>query len=187
MAKLLEAHIPPESIVYVTGELIDDHHSLVRILTGLLNEMPDTDLNYILLDEVTYVNNWDKGIKYLADAGMLEQTVLVITGSDLVIAKEARMRFPGRRGLSDEVDFHLCPLRSDVIGWLRVATCSTVSFSCVIFLAISIFPISGQELMIKFSIRSLLMKQKFPGLYMQLEKRLSFSPVLRRIILPVPD
>jgi predicted AAA+ superfamily ATPase len=111
MAKLLEIRIAPENIVYITGELIDDHYSLLRILGDLLKEMPDTDLSYILLDEVTYIKNWDKGIKYLADAGMLERIVLVITGSDLAIIKEARMRFPGRRGLSAKVDFHLYPLR----------------------------------------------------------------------------
>lgn len=110
MARLLDRHIQPASIIFVTGELIDDHHSLVRLLTDLIKEMPDTDLNIILLDEVTYINNWDKGIKYLADSGMLERIILVITGSDLAIIKDARMRFPGRRGLSDKVDFHLYPL-----------------------------------------------------------------------------
>ena len=110
MARLLERHIQPASIVFVTGELIDDHHSLVRLLADLIKEMPDTGLNIILLDEVTYINNWDKGIKYLADSGILERTILVITGSDLAIIKDARMRFPGRRGLSKNVDFHLYPL-----------------------------------------------------------------------------
>lgn len=110
MARLLELQVAPENIVYVTGELIDDHHSLVRLLTDLLNEMPGSNLSYILLDEVPYIKNWDRGVKYLADAGMLERTVLVITGSDMVIIKEALMRFPGRRGLSGNVDFHLFPL-----------------------------------------------------------------------------
>lgn len=110
MAKLLDAPVHPKGLVYVTGELIDDHHSLVRLLTDLLKEMPDTDLNYVLLDEVTFVRDWDKGVKYLADLGMLERTALVITGSDMVIIKEALMRFPGRRGISSKVDFHLYPL-----------------------------------------------------------------------------
>jgi predicted AAA+ superfamily ATPase len=110
MAELIEAHTPPQGVVYVTGELIDDHHSLVRLVSDLLKGMKGADPNYILLDEVTYINNWDKGVKYLADAGMLEQTVLVITGSDLGIIKEARMRFPGRRGPSGKVDFQLHPL-----------------------------------------------------------------------------
>ena len=110
MADLLKGGLPPERIVYFTGELIDDHHTLVRLIMEALEQMPNTDLRYLLLDEVTYIRQWDKGIKYLADAGILENTVMVLTGSDLVIIQEARMRFPGRRGTADIVDFHLYPL-----------------------------------------------------------------------------
>ena len=110
MAELLESRVPPHSISYMTGELVDDHHSLIRLVTDLLTDMPAKDLKFILLDEVTYIRDWDKGVKYLADAGLLENTVLMITGSDMVIIKEARMRFPGRRGISEKVDFHLYPL-----------------------------------------------------------------------------
>ena len=110
MNELLESGVAPECIAYITGELVDDHHSLVRLLADILKERPDTDLCHILLDEVTYIKDWDKGIKYLADAGMLENIILLITGSDLAIIKEARMRFPGRRGAANTVDFHLYPL-----------------------------------------------------------------------------
>ena len=84
--ELLESGITPERIVYFTGELIDDHHSLVRLLTEFLNERQGSELCYILLDEVTYIKDWDKGIKYLAHAGMLENAELLITGSFLKIA-----------------------------------------------------------------------------------------------------
>ena len=110
MAELLHNGIEPKRIAYLTGELIDDHHSLVRLLTETLNEMVIIGVRYLLLDEVTYIRDWDKGIKYLADTGMLENVVMFLTGSDLVIIKEARMRFPGRRGTADIVDFHLYPL-----------------------------------------------------------------------------
>jgi predicted AAA+ superfamily ATPase len=110
MAELLERRVPPKAIAYMTGELADDHHSLIRLVTDLLTEMPDKDLKFIFLDKITYIRGWDKGVKYLADAGMLENTVLVITESDMVIIKEARMRLPGRRGISEKVDFHLYPL-----------------------------------------------------------------------------
>ena len=110
MAELLQNGVAPKRIVYLTGELIDDHHSLVRLITEMLKKMPITDVCYLILDEVTYIRDWDKGVKYLADAGMLENVVVLLTGSDLVIIKEARMRFPGRRGTADTVDFHLYPL-----------------------------------------------------------------------------
>jgi predicted AAA+ superfamily ATPase len=110
MAQLIKENIEPARISYLTGELIDDHHLLVRLITDVLNDMPDTDFKFLILDEVTYIKDWDKGVKYLADAGLLENVVFILTGSDLVIIKEARMRFPGRRGQSDRVDFFLYPL-----------------------------------------------------------------------------
>ena len=42
--------------------------------------------------------------------GQLDDLILMLTGSDMLILGEARMRFPGRRGRADEVDFHLYPL-----------------------------------------------------------------------------
>ncbi|MCK5544557.1 MAG: ATP-binding protein [Desulfobulbaceae bacterium] len=110
MAQLIEENVEPARIAFLTGELIDDHHLLVRLLTDVLNAMPDMGLNFLILDEVTYIKDWDKGVKYLADAGLLENVVCILTGSDLVIIKEARLRFPGRRGQSDQVDFFLYPL-----------------------------------------------------------------------------
>jgi len=127
MADLLKSGVAPERIVYFTGELIDDHHSLVRLLMETLEQMPSTDLRYLLLDEVTYIRQWDKGIKYLADAGILENTVMVLTGSDLVIIQEARMRFPGRRGAADIVDFHLYPLNFSETVQLKTGLASEIS------------------------------------------------------------
>lgn len=110
MGDLLQHGVAPQNIAYLTGELIDDHHSLVRLLSETLNDMPGTGLRYMILDEITYIRDWDKGIKFLADAGMIENVILFLTGADLVIIKEARVRFPGRRGRSDIVDYHLYPL-----------------------------------------------------------------------------
>lgn len=110
MRRLLETATPPGDIAYYTGELIDDHHALVRILTRQLGEPAGKQTRYILLDEVTYINGWDRGVKFLADAGILEDTALVLTGSDAAILKESRVRLPGRRGRESTVDFHLHPL-----------------------------------------------------------------------------
>ncbi len=110
MAQLIEDKIDPKTIAFVTGELIDDHHSLVRIIGEIINAMPTEGLKHLIVDEVTYIKDWDKGVKYLADAGLLDNVVLMLTGSDLIIIREARMRLPGRRGTSETVDFHLYPL-----------------------------------------------------------------------------
>jgi len=110
MAKLIKNGVDPATIAFLTGELIDDHHSLVRVIGDLLDDLPKERLKYLIVDEVTYIKDWDKAVKYLADAGLLENIVMVLTGSDLVIIREARMRLPGRRGPSETVDFHLYPL-----------------------------------------------------------------------------
>lgn len=109
MLKLLKMGTPPTAIMFISGELIDDHHSLLHILTNALNVMPNT-LRYILIDEVTYIKDWDKAIKYAADAGLLENTIVMLTGSDLALIQEARLRFPGRRGQSSIINFHMYPL-----------------------------------------------------------------------------
>jgi len=110
MAELLATGVRPEAIAFFTGELINDHHSLLALLQAQLVDMPNAELIYLFLDEVSYIRDWDKAIKFAADAGMLENVVLLLTGSDLAFIQEARMRFPGRRGKAANADFHMYPL-----------------------------------------------------------------------------
>lgn len=110
MECLLSEGVNPKSIAYFTGELIVDHLSMIQQLQNYLVTMPQNAMQYIIVDEITYIQNWDMGVKFLADAGLLENTMLVLTGSDTVIIQEARMRFPGRRGSANQVDYHLYPL-----------------------------------------------------------------------------
>lgn len=57
--------------------------------------MPGNEMCYLLLDEVTYIRGWDKGVKFLADAGILRHKILMLTGSDTALIKEARMAVSG--------------------------------------------------------------------------------------------
>ncbi len=107
MAKLLRQGINPQRIAFFSGELIEDQHALFYLLKSQLELMPTAFLCYLLLDEVTYIRDWDKAVKYAADIGFLDNVVLILTGSDLILMQEARMRFPGRRGKADKVNFHL--------------------------------------------------------------------------------
>ena len=111
MADLLQSGVSPGTIAYLPGEMIDDHHALVRLFSEFIDAAgAETTPLFFLLDEVTYISQWDRGIKYLADAGLLRNTLLVLTGSDTVVIRDASVRFPGRRGRADRVDFHLFPL-----------------------------------------------------------------------------
>ncbi len=110
MVDLLDRGVAPSRLAFLTGELIDDHHALVRIVQDLAAVRRDREPLTIIVDEVTYVRDWDRGVKFLADAGLLEQVCLVLTGSDTVVIRDARARLPGRRGVAEQVDFTLHPL-----------------------------------------------------------------------------
>lgn len=111
MSVLLENGCNLKSLFFMTGELIADHINLIQIVQEYLNQQSSSNERvYLIIDEVTYIRNWDQGIKYLADIGAFENVIVVLTGSDLTFMQEARMRFPGRRGNADQVDFHLYPL-----------------------------------------------------------------------------
>lgn len=64
----------------------------------------------LIIDEITFVKEWERVIKALADESYFTQGLCLLTGSDTLILKEAAMSFPGRRGTSDQVDFHIYPL-----------------------------------------------------------------------------
>ena len=111
MLKLINSGVAAKNVSFLVGEVLDDHHALIRIVQETLEEIEQTDkTQYLIVDEVTYVKDWDKGLKYLADAGILRNTILVISGSDIQLLKQGRVRFPGRRGSASQVDYHLTPL-----------------------------------------------------------------------------
>ncbi|HKL01622.1 MAG TPA: ATP-binding protein [Desulfotignum sp.] len=123
MAHLLKSGVHPYAIAFFSGELIDDQHALVRMIGDHLQPAGPAQMRFVILDEVTYIRGWDKGVKYLADSGALEDVVLVLSGSDMVIIREARMCFPGRRGMADQVDFQVFPLGfSEVVSLTRTLT-----------------------------------------------------------------
>lgn len=110
MEFLLKKGVKPNAICFFSGELIGDYQSFYHLIQHQLEDMPVEDLKYCIIDEVTYIEGWDKTVKYLADIGALENVVLVLSGSDLALMSDARKRFPGRRGKAPKVDFHYYPL-----------------------------------------------------------------------------
>lgn len=107
---LVQQKVPAAQIIFLSGDLIDDYHQLLQMMLDIFQGMPSETLKYLIIDEVTYIKEWDRAIKFLADSGQLQSTILILSGSDLTMLEEVRMRFPGRRGKADEVDFHLYPL-----------------------------------------------------------------------------
>lgn len=98
-----------EQILYLPCDEIFDAKELSRTIRLFVNEVI-AEKFLLIIDEITFVKNWDRVIKSLADEGAFQNGTCLLTGSDSLILKEAAMRFPGRRGKADQVDFHLYPL-----------------------------------------------------------------------------
>lgn len=98
-----------ESILYLPCDEIYDASQLSRTIRLFLDTIPN-NLFLLIIDEITFVKDWDRTIKALADEGHFRNGLCLLTGSDTLILKEAAMRFPGRRGKAKQTDFHLYPL-----------------------------------------------------------------------------
>lgn len=104
---LAEGEAEAKNIQFITGEIIDTHHILRRFIQSF---HASERKQILFIDEVNYIPDWDKTIKYIADAGMTESMSIILTGSDNRIIKAAMKRFAGRRGMEDRVDFEFSPL-----------------------------------------------------------------------------
>lgn len=101
--------LKPSQMLYLPCDEIYDAKEFSQILRFILsNELAEPFL--LIIDEITYVKDWDRVIKALADEGLFQNGICILTGSDNVILKDAAQRFPGRRGKADEFDFHMYPL-----------------------------------------------------------------------------
>ncbi len=107
---LQKKNVAPECIWYLPCDTIETFDQLLFHIESFQEELGARRPFYLFIDEITYVREWDRAIKSLADAGFFQHGSVVITGSDALILKEAMMRFPGRRGTADQHDFHYYPL-----------------------------------------------------------------------------
>lgn len=89
MAALIEEGVPADAIVFLTGELIEDHHALVEILHNHTKNQPEGRRIYIIIDEITYVKDWDKGIKFSADAFSIDSYKTVSDYCELLSTMDA--------------------------------------------------------------------------------------------------
>jgi predicted AAA+ superfamily ATPase len=113
LKKLIEralAHgVSPQRIFYLPCDTILDRAELYKILKLFLEGVVGEG-SLLLIDEATYVKEWERTIKALADEGLLRSSACVITGSDKVMLEDATTRLPGRRGSGDKVNFEIQPL-----------------------------------------------------------------------------
>lgn len=103
----------PKNVFYYTCNLVDNAKELVSIVSSYSDSVRMKKRRaYIFLDEVSSIKDWQKGIKHLADIGVLENSTVVLTGSHSIDVKTNSERLPGRRGNSnDSLDKIMLPMK----------------------------------------------------------------------------
>ena len=109
---LLELNVPKKHIFYFSLDRIEDYNELYELIDCYLrNVRPGNPQRlYVFLDEISFVRQWQRGIKALADEGKLRNATLLLTGSNLIDIRGGAERMPGRRGKLSKVDFEQLPI-----------------------------------------------------------------------------
>jgi predicted AAA+ superfamily ATPase len=109
---LLETKHPKEAVFYFACDRIADFNELYDLLISYLEYIRPrtTQRVFIFLDEISFVKEWQRAIKQLADQGHLSGTTVVLTGSNTLDLKYSSERLPGRRGDVPAVDKQLLPI-----------------------------------------------------------------------------
>lgn len=100
----LETEINPNNILYFNCDALSNEKNLIDLILEF-NKSRKSEKTIILLDEISSVENWPQGIKWLADADQLKNTTLFLTGSSSINLKKSGEMLPGRRGKGKDIDF----------------------------------------------------------------------------------
>jgi len=106
---ILSHYAKKERCFYLSCENITDHKELAEILKSV------RDCRVVLLDEISFVKNWDRAIKHEVDSG--HSNILILTGSHSYDIKLGADKMPGRFGGGGE--HYLLPMSFEEFETVR--------------------------------------------------------------------
>lgn len=103
--------IPKENIFYWSCDNLASKEDLIKLLKEYADfcRVKNAKPEYILLDEITDINDWQKAIKFVIDNNITPNACYILTGSNSIDLKKGTERLPGRRGKHGE-DLFFLPL-----------------------------------------------------------------------------
>lgn len=107
---LLEEKVEPKSVFYFSCDGLHRHEDLYQVLLMYLRDWAPRGPLFLFIDEITFVEEWQRAIKELADEGRLTKATLVLTGSNVFDLRNSAELMPGRRGKAPVLDIVLHPL-----------------------------------------------------------------------------
>ncbi|MEA1928103.1 MAG: AAA family ATPase, partial [Candidatus Auribacterota bacterium] len=106
--QLIEGGVNPKHILYLSLDFFTSRRELRNTINYFLNETQEAEIIYMLLDEITFLKDWNLEFKYLADQGITGKSIIIATGSSAVKLKEKGELLPGR-GLEGN-EYYIKPL-----------------------------------------------------------------------------
>lgn len=105
----IESGVDPRHIFYWPCDPVEGPEKLVRIVTSYQDSSrkDKTTRLYLVLDEISSVKDWQKGIKSLYDAGRLKNCTVVLTGSHSIDLRKATETLARRRGEVEKLEDQL--------------------------------------------------------------------------------
>ncbi len=107
---LLRKKSNPRNIFFFPGDYLRDYKELYSVLDLYIGSCKKTERKYIFIDEISFVKDWTRTIKLLADEGKLKKCSVLLTGSLSIFVKGENEFMPGRRGKVQYLDKILYPL-----------------------------------------------------------------------------
>lgn len=112
---LIGRSVCPWNVFYYSFDLASSKSDLADVVESYMRmskARKDEKRSYLFLDEVTSIDEWQKGVKWLVDGGMLKDCTVLATGSRAARILGAKERLPGRRGATpDPHDRLLVPMK----------------------------------------------------------------------------
>lgn len=109
---LLEKKIPKEAIFFFPCDRVSHYNDLFEVVKAYLDfARPRCNSRlFIFLDEISFVTDWQKAIKEMADTGLLKYSLVLLTGSSILDLKFGSEFLAGRRGKVYPADIFYYPL-----------------------------------------------------------------------------
>lgn len=101
----------PGSALYINGDSIKDRWHFAEELSNIANAFPrKVCCKRLFIDEITAINDWEKAIKSIIDQGILDNVLIVTTGSKARDLRRGTERLPGRKGKLSRTSYVFTPI-----------------------------------------------------------------------------
>jgi len=96
--------------LYLNGDEISNYQQLIAEIRALIGLFSKSNIKRLFIDEITAVQDWQRAIKRLVDAGELKEVLLITTGSKASDLRRGIERLPGRKGTLERTSYIFTPI-----------------------------------------------------------------------------